>query len=61
VSDNNRKNQKKKEQRKKKKNKKEIFQKIRDRNASEIKCPRDLDEMGILRGFRDLSLHNHNE
>ena len=54
------KNQKKKEKRKKNKNKREIVDKIFMRNASEVKCPIQLEQQGILVDMPDVKLYNYN-
>jgi len=54
------KNKKKKEQKKKMKNKKEIIEAIMQRNKSKIKCPKQLDEQGILSHLSDIRLKNYN-
>lgn len=43
------KNKKKKEARKKNKKKEQLVNKMKERNASEIKCPKDLEDFGIVK------------
>ena len=54
------KNQKKKEKKKKNKGKKEMIQRIRERNRSRIKCPKDLEEEGYITAINDLRFANYN-
>ena len=54
------KNQKKKAARNKNKNKKEVFERYMKRNASSIKCPKDLETEGIIEEMIDIKLENLN-
>ena len=55
------KNKKKKEKKKQNKIKKEIIDKIFQRNASFIKSPKDLETNGIITQLDDIKLNNQNE
>ena len=55
------KNKKKKEKKKQNKLKKEIVDKIFQRNASLIKSPKDLEVKGIITQLDDIALKNFNE
>ena len=50
------KNKKKKEQKRKKANKREVFNRMMDRNKSEIKCPKDLEECDLIVDLNDIQL-----
>ena len=54
------KNQKKKAAKNKNKNKKEVLDRIFQRNASKIKCPRDLETEGVITEMIDIRLENQN-
>ena len=54
------KNQKKKAAKNKNKNKREVFERYMMRNASSIKCPRDLETEGIITEMVDIRLENQN-
>lgn len=54
------KNKKKKEKKKQQKNKREVIDRIFNRNASAIKCPMQLEQEGIIVDMNDIKLTNHN-
>jgi len=54
------KNQKKKENKRKNKNRREAQERTTQRNVSAIKCPRDLEEQGIISELDDIRLRNMN-
>lgn len=55
------KNQKKKQAKKKNQNKKELIDKMKERNISSIKCPKDLDDKGFITELNDIALGNKNK
>jgi hypothetical protein len=55
------KNQKKKAAKNKNKNKKEVIERFKQRNASKIKCPKDLEVEGFITELDDLTFENMNE
>lgn len=55
------KNAKKKAQKKKSNARQVWINAIKERNASEIKCPKDLDEEGIVEDLPDIRLNDQNK